>query len=185
MRMDFVDQDKEQGFPFSLRFVSTSGEKFTPAVVYKFFSKLQSDVTLLNLYGCTEVTADASCQALTCLRDVQKYTCEGKLSIGSMINNTTAIPTRESGHDGREWELSIAGAAVSARYINLLSSSHENGNSTLFHHPNHGWSFRTGDLVKQFQPDTNSIQTVLVFVAGLIPSSRSTDKKWMYRRLQQ
>lgn len=173
MLLDFVDKDgvAKQKFPSSLQLVTTSGEELTFAIASKFFTKQESGATLLDMYGCTEVMADVTCQPFCCVEDVQTYSHNGRLAIGSLVDNTTAVLRSNPEGDDDAMELTISGPCVAIGYIESPDSPElsPNTESKFFHHPQHGWSFRTGDLVKRFRPSNS--HAVLIF-AGRCDSQR-------------
>ena len=157
----YIRTTDKQTWPHSLKLVTSSGEELTPSVAKLFFC-CALGARLVNLYGSTEVMADVTCQEFRDVHDVDKYTCNGSLSIGSMINNTTAAVVNVD--NDSVGELIISGASVTAGYHDKNSNKDCPESQKFFTHPQSGASFRTGDHVRIFRPKNGDEHGELVLI---------------------
>ena len=136
-------ENSDQHLP-RLRFVVTSGETLTMTVAKRFFSLKQRfapNCSLINLYGSTEVMADATCEIFDTPRDLdEKFSIDGRTSIGSPIDNISVeIVDPDSSGLG---ELMVSGEGVANGYHTVALSN------KFIRKKTGRFSFRTGDLGK-------------------------------------
>jgi len=151
---------EEKGFSNfqQLRHVTTGGEALTIELMERFLSRLQKENVLLNCYGPTEVSIDATlwtCQSGSdacgglCLRttapigrpidNVQTYILDEHLQL---------VPVGESG------ELHIGGAGLARGYLNRPELTEEKFIRNPFSREPGSRLYKTGDLVR-YLPDGN------------------------------
>jgi amino acid adenylation domain-containing protein len=95
----------------ALRFLTSSGEALTPGLAVETFKTLPS-VTLLNLYGSTELTADATWHEL-------RRAEGGPVPVGKPIHNTAAAILDDRGSllpRGAVGKLYVAGSCLASGY---------------------------------------------------------------------
>ncbi len=139
----------------ALRWISASGEPLSPSLASATLKALPS-VRLLNLYGSTEVTADATWHR------VSPDGYAGTVSIGTPIHNTSVAIVDEQQNilpRGAVGELYVSGACLAKGYHNYSGerqnafirshsdSTEKNGSGKNSLPGNTVW-FATGDLAK-------------------------------------
>lgn len=137
-----------------LRHLTSSGESLPPSLASAVFETLPT-VRLLNIYGSTEVTADAV------WHEVEPESCSGNMSIGRPINNVSAVVVDEAGAvlpRGAVGELLLGGACLALGYRNVETAFRAAFMTRDLFFPRQGahkpdicasgrW-FATGDLVR-------------------------------------
>lgn len=118
----------------SLSLCVVSGEALSNALAEKFY-RLLPDCTLLNLYGSTEVTADALAYEVPVTQSKNPLA-----AIGSPISNMAACVTNPL---GRPLPMNIMGE-LNTRGIGVTPGYH--GQQNLTHEKFYNQSFKTGDL---------------------------------------
>lgn len=131
-----------------LKYWTCSGEELPDTLINNFFN-LFGENTLLNIYGSTEVTADATCYALS------KGDQSPKGCIGKPIYNTAVYILSDSLAllpPGITGELCVSGAGVSAGYLHRPDLTGER----FIDHPFEKGEklYLTGDLAR-WLPDGN------------------------------
>jgi aryl carrier-like protein len=102
-----------------LKYWTCSGEELPDALINNFYN-LFGEHTLLNIYGSTEVTADATCYNLS--RYYVKGSSLPKGCIGKPIYNTAVYILSDNLEllpPGITGELCVSGAGVSSGYLHL------------------------------------------------------------------
>lgn len=149
--LSYFERGQEMANMQSLRLVFASGEALKPACVDLFASTVFSrfGTRLINVYGPTEVTVDAS-----------YYECDlsqpaGLLPIGKPISNTRLYILDKMEHlcaIGAEGELCVGGDGLAVGYLNNPDLT---GQKFLKTHPaTNERIYRTGDLAT-WLPDGN------------------------------
>jgi surfactin family lipopeptide synthetase C len=119
----------------SLRSITASGEPLTGADVRRIRAVLPT-CRVWNIYGCTEVAADATAHEVTGV--------EERVPIGRPMDNVTVQllgPAGEPVPIGAIGEITIGGLGVSPGYV-----GHAAGHQDRFTTTEAGRSYRTGDL---------------------------------------
>jgi amino acid adenylation domain-containing protein len=151
-----IAQGREEDLPeHSLKYVFCSGEYLPFELAKDFYSEF-SEVLLVNIYGSTEVSADATYYHVDreYVQDVVKKNGRPVLPIGKPISNTTAFIVNSSNQHqpiGVIGELWIGGMGLAHGYINHQELTDEKfiteaGSGDNF--------YRTGDLAR-WLPDGN------------------------------
>lgn len=134
------DVDRTLG---SLSILTLSGQEVQPSLVNKF-RKFFPNTTLLNLYGSTEVAADALCYEIP-KHDYHNF---DSIPIGKPIKNTGAFILNEKGEIiksiNKVGEICISGINLAQGYLNQ-SKIEKNG---FTYHPLHSKEriYKTGDI---------------------------------------
>lgn len=137
-----------------LRYLTSSGE-LLPSTLASHVSELGSNITLLNLYGSSEMAADATCCVITPqvldgkIAPIGKAI--GKMRVHVLDDDLQPVPTGEQG------ELCVSGPGLAAGYLGqpdltaekfILNPYAEAGERE------HDRLFRSGDVVSM-RPDGN------------------------------
>ncbi|SHN37815.1 non-ribosomal peptide synthetase [Mucilaginibacter sp. OK098] len=145
----------------SIRFIFCSGE-YLPFQLAQEFYKNFSDISLVNIYGSTEVSADATYytvenQDVELLGDINELQEEQirKIPIGKPISNTTILILNRNNAlqpVGVPGELYVSGISLARGYLNKPELTAER----FIDHPYKAGEklFRTGDLAR-WLPDGN------------------------------
>ncbi|HXD33564.1 MAG TPA: amino acid adenylation domain-containing protein [Pyrinomonadaceae bacterium] len=136
-------QDLASKLP-ALKYWTCSGERL-PLDLARLFAQRLPDAVLINLYGSTEIGADATCF------EVKHPTDQGNIPIGRPIANTEAYVLGrylEPVPVGVHGELYIAGAGVARSYHNQGDLTAERFIPCHFNTPSGKRMFKTGDVVR-------------------------------------
>jgi amino acid adenylation domain-containing protein len=128
----------------ALKYWTCSGERL-PLDLARLFALKLPDAVLINLYGSTEIGADATCF------EVKNPTDTGSIPIGRPIANTKAFllgQYLEPVPVGVQGELYIAGAGVARSYHNQSGLTAERFIPCHFNSQPGTRMFKTGDVVR-------------------------------------
>lgn len=134
----------------SLSLWTTSGETL-PYDLFKRFQDAVPKATLLNIYGSSEIAADATCF------DTSTQSIADKVSIGTPIHNLTVYildENRQPVPDGERGELYVSGGGVATGYYNRPSLTAERFMPDPFVNDGRTRMFKTGDFGRLL-PDGN------------------------------
>jgi amino acid adenylation domain-containing protein/non-ribosomal peptide synthase protein (TIGR01720 family) len=144
-----------------LKLINIGGEHLSSTTVSKFLTKkLPDNISIINTYGPTEFTVDATFYEIDC--NIESFSTHESVYIGKPIDNTKAYILDHNmmpAPIGIVGELYLGGAGLSEGYLNL----HELTKSSFVKNPfatkedlSKGYSklYKTGDLVR-WMPDGN------------------------------
>ncbi|CAF3457784.1 unnamed protein product [Rotaria socialis] len=137
---------------FDLNMIVCSGE-ILPINLIESFLALKNHFSpicrLLNLYGSTEIMADATCEIFDSIHGLyDRLSYEGHVSIGSPIDNIRVeiVEMDERGIG----EIVVRGEGVANGYHNEQMASKQNLTNKFIPTDNGQFAFRTGDLGKMW-----------------------------------
>jgi amino acid adenylation domain-containing protein len=138
-----VDRNLQSHLP-DLKLWTSSGEPLSKELAERFYQCLPNS-KLLNLYGSSEVSADATCY------ETRKTESSGRISIGRPIHNTQIylldshlqpVPIGISG------EICVGGAGLAWGYLNRPQLTAERFIPNAFSDEPRSRLYRTGDLAR-------------------------------------
>ncbi len=122
-----------------LKFILTGGEVLQPGTSELFLSLLSADSRLINGYGPTEATVNATFEIIAQGKDLVPH------SIGQPVNNTLIYVLDKKGQHtgiGIKGEICIAGIGLAKGYWKRPALTEEK----FIEHPELGRLYRTGDM---------------------------------------
>jgi len=145
-------KDKYAARATSVRHISIGGEKINELAIKNWFDRNSTSPALLNAYGPTECTVNAS---------FAEINMECRNSIGKALNNTQLLVMDSSGSlspVGVSGELHLGGVGLARGYLNRPDLTVEKFISNPFYDKTNSSSserlYKTGDLVR-WLPDGN------------------------------
>lgn len=138
----------------SLRYVTCSGEELPYRLAAAFFNTFRG-ITLLNIYGSTEVSADVTCYNVNDLFLTGRRQRSKRIPIGAPIANTQILILDPQGRQapvGVSGEIWIAGKGVTPGYLH--DETMTRSRIVPLPHYNNIPAYRSGDLGR-WLPDGN------------------------------
>ncbi|MDJ0756883.1 MAG: amino acid adenylation domain-containing protein [Ardenticatenaceae bacterium] len=123
---------------------TTSGEALS-VTLYQRFRQAFPEATLLNIYGSSEVAADATCF------EVRSDLVDQSVSIGRPIHNMQVYILDEGLHpvaDGQSGELYVGGVGLAHGYVSRDDLTAERFIPNPFSKEPHARIYRTGDIAR-------------------------------------